>query len=196
MSRPTGLMGKIGEILEDKRPRDTVAPSREGGNMLNANRKLLASLALLIVGALSVRSARANDADQEVYNLASFHGDYAVVGAGGSNVAALLGTLTADGHGGVSGSALANLPGPTARTLVQITYSGTYSVNPDGTGLMTLTVTLPSGRTAAGTLDLLITESRNTRDQSIAIKISGMQRELVSSLSGGLVVYKFTKRHR
>jgi hypothetical protein len=78
--------------------------------------------------------------------------------------------------------------------LFHITYTGTYTVNADGTGVLTLTVTLPSGQTATGTIDLLIKEARRSDDQKVATEIAGMQRELVSALNGQLVVYKFTRR--
>lgn len=160
--------------------------------MSNFNRRLFAGLALLIGSTVCVRSIHGQAANEQIYTLASFRGDYAVVGTGGANVAGLLGTIVSDGQGGVSGAALANLPGSTSRTLAQITYTGTYTINADGTGVLTVTVTLPSGRTATGTVDLLITKAR----RSNATDIAGMQRELVSALNGQLVVYKFTKRSR
>ena len=161
--------------------------------MSNVNRRLLAGLTLLIGSTVCVGSIYAQAGDERIYSVASFRGDYAVVGTGGANVAGLLGTIASDGQGNVSGSALANLPGSSSRTLVQITYSGTYTINADGTGVLTLTVNLPSGRTATGTVDLLITEATRS-EEKVATDIAGMQRELVSALNGQLVVYKFTKR--
>ena len=74
-------------------------------------KRLLAGLILLIGSTVCARSIHAETADEHMYTLASFEGDYAVVGTGGANVAGLLGTIKSDGQGSVSGSALANLRG-------------------------------------------------------------------------------------
>ena len=151
--------------------------------MSNLKMKSLTALVLLMAGAAYARA----DADEHAYTWASFHGDYAVVGTGGANAAGLLGTIRADGLGTVSGSALANLPGSSARTLVNITYSGTYTINPDGTGVITVTVTLPSGRTAAGDLDVLITLAKDLHGEKLATlfarDVGKLREEFVPALA-------------
>jgi len=49
------------------------------------------------------------------YSLASYQGDYAVIGTYGQNVARLIGTYHADGKGNVGGTARVNLPAPAQR---------------------------------------------------------------------------------
>ena len=81
-------------------------------------------------------------------------GDYSAVATYGCNVARALGIQTTDGLGNLKPSAIVNQPGPGGtRMIVSITFTGSYIVNNDGTGTISLTINLPNGRTAAATED-------------------------------------------
>src|SRR3954468_11162414 len=85
----------------------------------------------------------ANSDRNQPYNLASINGEFVFVGTYGANVGRQLGIIHfRDGQ--VSGNASANIPGatPTERIINQFSFTGTVTVNDDGTGLVTLTVTL------------------------------------------------------
>ena len=84
---------------------------------------------------------------QAKYTLASICGSYGAIATYGGNIARALGTETMDGQGNLAGSAIVNQPGPNGtRTIVSIGLGGTYTVNPDGTGQMVLTVTFLAAR--------------------------------------------------
>src|SRR3954447_22106947 len=86
------------------------------GSML-ANRRMILGLAFALrclpwgQSSAALGQETANRIDT-VYSLASYQGDYSVVGTYGANAARLIGTYRADGNGNVSGSARVNLPGP------------------------------------------------------------------------------------
>ncbi|MDQ2844690.1 MAG: hypothetical protein M3Y72_27340 [Acidobacteriota bacterium] len=87
-------------------------------------------LGSLVLNLPSVVAADESHGAPPSYSLASFEGDYAVVGTYGQNVARLIGTYHADGKGYISGTARVNLPGPgTARVVVPITFAGPYTVD-------------------------------------------------------------------
>ena len=130
------------------------------------------------------------------YTLASVCGDYAAVATYGANVARALGHEEMDGHGKLTGSAIVNQPGPNnTRTITSIDLAGTYTVNPDGSGFMILTVTLPGGMTASVTEDFIITKSKVIDGIEIATEIQDAQ-EVPSAVidESSLVVHSYTLR--
>ncbi len=77
-------------------------------------------------------------AEENPYTAESLEGDYSFVGAYSGDVARLLGTAQFDGRGDFTGgSARVVIVGGTVKS---ISYSGQYTVNPDGTGTISLTV--------------------------------------------------------
>ncbi len=95
---------------------------------------ILASAGFLMVWAAPASAAGA-------YSIADLKGDYGFteqgeIGQGCPLVSA--GRLTADGAGTVTGSAITNVCGG---RVWSITYRGSYTMNPDGTGTLTLTYT-------------------------------------------------------
>jgi hypothetical protein len=130
------------------------------------------------------------------YTLADLCGDYAVVGTYGANVARALGTLSIDGHGRFTGSAITNQPGPNGtRAITAYGLAGTYTVNSDGTGNMLVTVTLPSGATPTVTEDFVITRVNVIDGVTIASEIEDAQ-EVPSAVidDSSLVVHVYTLR--
>lgn len=130
------------------------------------------------------------------YSQASICGDYAAIATYGANIARALGTESFDGKGSLSGSAIANQPGPnTTRSLTSIGLDGTYSVNPDGTGKMMLTITLPSGATANVTEDFVITKVKVIDGVEIATEIEDAQETPSAVIDDtSLVIHSYTLR--
>jgi hypothetical protein len=92
------------------------------------------------------------------YTEASLKGDYAFVGAYSGDVARLLGTAIFDGKGNlISGSARVVIVGGAVKS---ITYSGQYTLNPDGTGRMALIVFGVATPPPTVYLDFVITKAR------------------------------------
>jgi hypothetical protein len=151
----------------------------------------------LIVG--SSQSALAQDEccrEWRQYTLASLRGDYAAVATYGANVARALGTQTMDGHGNLKGSAIVNQPGSNgARVIVSISFTGTYRVNSDGTGTISLTITLPNGNTANATEDFVITKAEIRDGIPLAKEIIDAQEQPSTVIPGGVfVTHKYTRR--
>ncbi len=167
--------------------------------MSNTRRRFTPILGCLL-GSLVLNLPSAVAADQShstppSYSLASFEGDYAVVGTYGANVARLIGTYHADGKGSISGTARVNLPGAgTARVVVPITFAGPYTVDDDGTGTITFTVGLPGGGTSVATLDFVITKAVVVDGVNVATEIADAQREPSSVVSGQFVTHVSKRR--
>jgi hypothetical protein len=132
----------------------------------------------------------------QAYNVSSIHGDYAVVTHYGSNFALGIGTEHFDGAGNLQGTLLLNRPTATgARELVALTSTGTYTVNPDGTGILFLEVTLPDGTTKTATEDFVITRTERIRGILVATAIVDEQREPSLVLGNGVFVTQlYTRR--
>jgi hypothetical protein len=130
------------------------------------------------------------------YSLESLRGDYAAVATYGGNTARALGTQTLDGVGNLKGSAIVNQPGPDGtRTVVSITFTGTYSVNSDGTGIMSLVITLPNGTTANATENFVITKATRKDRVLIATEIIDAQEQPSTVIPGGVfVTHTYTRR--
>jgi hypothetical protein len=130
------------------------------------------------------------------YSVASLRGDYGVVATYGANLARALGTQTVDGLGNLKGSAIVNQPGANgARTIVSITFTGTYTVNSDGTGAMYLTINLPNGKTANATEDFVITKAEIKHGTPIATEIVDAQEQPSTVITGGVfVTHTYTLR--
>jgi hypothetical protein len=94
------------------------------------------------------------------YTLASLQGNYAVIGNYVANVAIALGTRYFDGKGNLTGSYVVNEPmaGSTTgdRTIATGTHTGTYTVNCNGTGVISRVLTQSNGTTSLGMDDFII----------------------------------------
>ncbi len=154
--------------------------------------RLLAVATILIT---AVPAVSAEESDKNVYTLASLQGDYALVGLYGSNVARLNGVFRADGNGGLSGTAQINAPGSGGqRVLVAVSFAGTYTVTPEGLGVIAVTISLPNGATTPATIDLLLTKLERIRGTSVAVEATTMQRELSSIVGGEFITHAIFRR--
>jgi hypothetical protein len=154
---------------------------------------LLVPAALLFVNFLGVPAANAEP--QQCFTLDSLDGNYAVIGTYGANVALALAVRHFDGKGNLTGSFVLNEPTPGsttgARTIVTGTQVGTYTVNCDGTGVITRTVTASNGVTATQTDNFIITKakiehSRSGQDRSIATALVDAQQTPSAIVPGGI----------
>jgi hypothetical protein len=133
------------------------------------------------------------------YTLASLRGDYALIGDYGDNVAIALSTRSFDGNGNLTATFLVNEPtaGSTTgdRTIVTGTQVGTYTVNCDGTGVITTALTASTGTTAEQMYDFIITEATVDRGQPIATGMVDAQRTPSAIVPGGIfLTRKYTLR--
>lgn len=161
------------------------------------------TLSLLLLGLLgTAASAAFAQQDQDSghssykYTLASVCGDYGAIATYEGGVARALGNEKADGQGKLTGAAFVNQPGSdSTRTITNIGIAGTYTVNPDGTGKMILTITLPGGSTANVTEDFVITKAKVVDGTAIATAMEDAQEEPSAVIdSSGLVTHSYTLR--
>lgn len=132
---------------------------------------------------------------QACFNLQSLQGSYGVFDLAGGHVAAGLEAESFDGKGNLTRSGIANQPiagSPTGlRTVSNIASAGTYTVNCDGSGKFTRTVTRADGTKAPATDDFVITEATVQEGQLIATAITDSQREPSVIVPGGVFVTRF-----
>lgn len=137
---------------------------------------------------LSVSTAHAQHPD--CYTLASLKGNYAIVGTYGANVALALGERYFDGNGNLTGTFLVNSPtaGSTtgARTIITGTQLGTYTVNCDGTGVVTRTLTASNGVVSQQMDDFIITKAKVREGEFLALAIIDVQRTPSTLVAGGI----------
>jgi hypothetical protein len=157
-------------------------------------------LAVFFIAALSLSAAAQQDRDESAaqgrYSTASLCGNYGAIATYGANVARALGFEAMDGHGKITGAAFVNQPGSNgSRTVANIGISGTYTINAEGMGTMSLTIALPGGTTANVTEDFVITKSKMVDGLAIATEIQDAQ-EVPSAVidDSSLVIHTYTLR--
>ena len=134
------------------------------------------------------------------FSPASLRGSYALHGVGGPNEAASVGITVFDGAGMATRSLVLNaaLP-PDGRQVIPIASTGTYTVNPDGTGTALFENRLPNGSTTTFSFDFVITHaleatSRDSfvwRDALVATEVFMVQRE--PGIAAQLVTFDLTR---
>jgi hypothetical protein len=156
--------------------------------VLNKN-ALPVHAALVLVAFFNASAAPAHE-DPQCYTVASVEGTYAIVGTYGANVALALGLRHFDGNGNLTGTFTLNEPTPGSttggRTIVTGTQIGTYTVNCDGTGVITRTVTSSTGVVATQTDDFVITRAAMKTDHLIATALEDAQRTPSAIVAGGI----------
>lgn len=146
---------------------------------------LASPLALL----LAMGAVPASAQQQPCFSLASLQGSYSVVGTYGANIAIALAKRYLDADGNLTGTFVVNEPtaGSTtgARTLVTGTQQGTVSINCDGTGVVTRTLTVAGVQTTQMD-DFVVTEARFEGGEWVATTIVDAQRTPSTIVSGGV----------
>jgi hypothetical protein len=131
------------------------------------------------------------------FRLASVLGDYAIVGTYAGNVAQEIGTMNVDGRGNFTGSSIVNVPGANGeRVVVPVIFTGTYTVNSDGTGFDAFTATLPDGSTVERTEDYVITKTEVSGGELIATEMVAAVREASAVVPGGVFLTHTYTRQR
>jgi hypothetical protein len=133
------------------------------------------------------------------YNNASLKGTYAVVATYGANVALALAIRHFDGHGNLTGTFTLNAPDPASTTggrkISTGTQVGTYTVNCDGTGVETRTLTSSTGVVTTQTDDFVITEAKEKDDGGLlATAFEDAQTTPSAIVPGGVFVFRHVTR--
>lgn len=160
---------------------------------------------LLIVAAATVTcfgfGMSAASADEtHCYTVASLKGTYAAIATYGANVALALAVRHFDGQGNLTGTFTLNAPDPTsttgARKISTGTQAGTYTVNCDGTGVETRTVTSSTGVIVTQLDDFVITEAtRQEEGGFLATALEDAVRTPSALVPGGVFLFRhFTRR--
>jgi len=160
---------------------------------------------LLIVAAATVTcfgfGISAASADEtHCYTVASLKGTYTSIATYGANVALALGVRHFDGQGNLTGTFTLNAPDPTsttgARKISTGTQAGTYTVNCDGTGVETRTLTSSTGVTTMQMDDFVISQAIRQEDGGfLATALEDAVRTPSALVPGGVFVFRhFTRR--
>ena len=160
---------------------------------MNKRKNSIALVAFLIFGFVG-RPANAQSA--MCYTVESLQGTFASIGNYGSKLAIAFGVRENDGQGNLVGAFVNNQPvvGSTtgARIITTGVNRGSFTVNCDGTGVVTRVATLGDGSTSIGYDDLLITESVVLNGRLVATAVEDAQRVPSSSVPGGVFL---TRKH-
>jgi hypothetical protein len=148
---------------------------------------------LLVLGLFAPQGARAEE--KRAFTLESLQGSYAYVNNTGG--VASFGPLLFDGQGGLTLKDKVNLPCAApgvgcSRSLAELTGEGTYTMNPDGTGVATITFTESNGTVRpADVFDFMI--SGSTKKGKIFLATQVFAADRAGGLAGQLVAPTWTR---
>lgn len=159
-----------------------------------------------LVMLVQVSVAYAHDGD-DCYTVSSIQGSWAVVTTFGANFAKALGTRTVDENGAFTGTALINAPANTTspgavsflswtglRMISHVTQMGSFTtVNCDGTGQITRTLTASTGTTQQID-DFVITRGVVDHGRRIATEIQDVQEVPSAATQGSFFVTRVHTR--
>ena len=155
---------------------------------MRAQKSLFVLAALMFTSLLSVSGAKAAP---QCYTLASLQGAYTIIGHYGPSVAIAFNRTQLDGKGNLTSTFVVNEPTPGsttgARTVVTGSQTGTYTVNGDGTGVISRFVQTSTGVNTTVVSDFVITRARQTEDGVlIATELVDAQRTPSAIVAGGI----------
>jgi hypothetical protein len=157
-------------------------------------KSLFVPAALILANYLGVSAANAQTAQAKCFTVASLQGNYTVIGTYGANVAIAFGVRNLDGNGNLTGTFVVNEPtaGSTTgdRTIVTGTQAGTYTVNCNGTGVITRVLSVTGGGTTNQVDDFVITGAIVQNGQFIATSITDAQRTPSTIVAGGIFLVR------
>jgi hypothetical protein len=163
---------------------------------LPSRKKRIITFAITIASFLTTVSVRAQD-QHPCFDLGSLRGNYAIVGTYGANVAVALGKRYVDGAGNLTGTFIVNEPvagSPTGdRKIVSGTQAGTYTVNCDGTGVITRVLTVGTTQTEQFD-DFVITGGIMEDGHLIATSIADANRTPSAIVAGGIFLTRVWTR--
>jgi hypothetical protein len=163
--------------------------------MFNAKTFLLsAGLALVSLAAMPAAHA----ANPPCYTVASFQGQWALVATYGANVALALARREVGADGKFTGTFVLNAPTPGSptgqRTISTGTQVGYFTVNCDGTGTETRTLTSSTGVVTTQVDDFVITKSKLVKGKLIATAYTDAVRVPSALVQGGIFVDRVATR--
>ena len=148
---------------------------------------------LLVLGLCATPWARAEE--KRAFTLESLQGSYAYVNNTGG--VASFGPLLFDGHGGLTLKDTVNLPCAAPgvgcrRSISALTGEGAYTVNPDGTGVATITFTESNGTVRPpDVFDFMIAATIKKGQLLLATQVFAADR--AGGLAGQLVAPTWTR---
>jgi hypothetical protein len=154
-----------------------------------------AALCLCLFGGATGNAQGKDEGHPECYTLASLKGTYAVVTTYGSHVGIALGLRHFDGNGNVKSTFTVNAPASNGgRRIITGTSVGTYSVNCDGSGVITRILTASNGTKTTQANDFLITRAIVRDGQFLATALQDAQRTPSAIVPGTFVTRSYTRR--
>ena len=163
---------------------------------MTSRKNWIITIAIIIASFLTTVSASAQEAPP-CFDLASLRGNYTTIGTYGANVAIALGKRYMDGTGNLTGTIIVNEPlaGSTTgeRKLVSAKQAGTYTVNCDGTGVITRILTVGTTQTEQVD-DFVITRAIIEDGHLIATSVADAQRTPSTIVAGGIFLTRVWTR--
>ena len=160
------------------------------------NKRLVLAL-VLVLGFVGVSAAQ--DDAPRCYTLASLSGTYGVVAEYGAHQAMALAVRHFDGKGNTNGTFTVNAPDPASTTggrkLITGTNVGTYTINCDGTGVITRVLTSSTGVVTTQMDDFVITTATVKNGVLVATTMEDAVRVPSALVPGGVFVTRhYTRR--
>ncbi len=138
---------------------------------------ILVALALTGAGIAQETADSSQKCSKHQYTLASLAGNYALTGVFGSHTGGYVGTTDIDRKGVISNDTGVVIDAGLSAPL-ELSSTGQATVNPDGTGLVTLNVTIVGGPADVPYhFHFVITEARIEGDELIATRVVFLQQE-------------------
>ncbi len=163
---------------------------------MTSRKNWIITVAITIGSLLTTVSTRAQDAPP-CFDLASLQGNYTIIGTYGANIAIALAKRYMDGKGNLTGTFIVNEPlaGSTTgqRNIVSGTQAGTYTVNCDGTGVVTRILTVGTTQTEQFD-DFVITRAIFENGHLIAVGLADATRTPSSIVPGGIFLTRVWTR--
>lgn len=156
---------------------------------------ILFSVLALGAWGLSGQHTTAKDRYDRKLSVQALRGSYASTGRADGYASRSVGVIQFDGRGNLSRFVRINSSdGTGGRRLLDLSSIGTYTVDPDGFGVMMMTNTLPGGGTSSVTYDFVIKQTTGSRSDGalVAYEVSAVQRE--AGLTASLIEETFTLR--
>ena len=156
---------------------------------------LVLAIALVFLGLVGVAAA---DDKPQCYTLASLSGTYGVIAEYGAHQAIALAVRHFDGKGNTSGTFTVNAPDPASTTggriLITGTNVGTYTINCDGTGVITRVLTSSTGVVTTQMDDFVITTADVKDGVFVAKTMEDAVRVPSALVPGGVFVTRYYTR--
>ncbi len=163
---------------------------------MTSRKNWIITVAITIASVLTAVSTRAQDTPP-CFDLASLQGNYTIIGTYGANVATALAKRYMDGNGNLTGTFIVNEPlaGSTTgqRNIVSGTQTGTYTVNCDGTGVVTRILTVGTIQTEQFD-DFVITRAIFEHGHLVATSVADALRTPSTIVAGGIFLTRVWTR--